>query len=475
MRFFLRRLPRLLGWALLLYLLYALVTGIFSYWKPVHAQQAIPPEALTSRETGPDRALLVEAPQDAFSRRVEVIRAAQRTLDVTYHCVKTGETTDCFFAELVKAADRGVQVRVLLDGAVGGFTGEHKHLDLALLAHPNIQYRAYNPIRLLKPWQWNVRLHDKFILADDAMLMLGGRNIGDEYFDPPAYEGRVTHDRDVVVLNTAAGSVNNRSVTGQVRAYMDLLWSAPETDVPRPLTGRKLETGQAELDRLRQLSAQWEADWPDYYLPAVPAEELAVETRQITLLRNPLGTFKKEPTLGADLTRLLQNCTSIRIQTPYATASRGTLAALSHIARDAQVDFLTNSRASTPNLPAFSAYYSRRQKFLDTGVTLHEYQSTDSIHGKSCVADSHLSVVGSYNLDDRSIYIDTESVLVLDSPAFYEVLNGCLDHLFAQSAQVGPDNAYLPDQTVEVVEPSMAKRALISVVSVFSRLFQPLI
>lgn len=475
MRLFLRKLPRVLGWILLIYFLYALILGVFTYLKPMHAQQAMSPESLTSREIGPDRALLVETPHDAFARRVEVIRSAEKTLDVTYHCVKAGETTDCFFAELVKAADRGVQVRVLLDGVVGSLTGAHKDIDLALLAHPNIQYRTYNPLHPLKPWQWNVRLHDKFILADDAMLMLGGRNIGDEYFDPPAYQGRVTHDRDVVVLNTAAGSVNNRSVTGQVHRYMDLLWNAQETDIPRPLKGRKLETGQEELERLRTLSSNWETQWPDYYTPAVPAAQLAVPTQQITLLQNPLGAFKKEPTLGADLARLLENCKTIRIQTPYATASRGTLDALTRIAKDAQVDLLTNSRASTPNLPAFSAYYTCREKFLDTGITIHEYQSTNSIHGKSCVADGHLSVVGSYNLDDRSIYIDTESVLVINSPEFYNMLNGCLDNLFEQSAQVGPDNQYLEDQDVALVETTAAKRGLISFISIFSRAFQYLI
>lgn len=82
------------------------------------------------------------------------------------------------------------------------------------------------------------------------------------------------------------------------------------------------------------------------------------------------------------------------------------------------MEYLTNSMASSPNYPAFSAYSSQRAKFLATGVEIYEYQSTDSIHGKSCVADGRISVVGSFNLDDRSLYIDTESVLIIDSPEF---------------------------------------------------------
>ena len=470
-----RKALRLCGWLLPAYLLYALVFGVFSYILPVRAERSTPPEQLLSQTVGPDRAMLVEAPKDAFARRVEVIRSAQERLDVAYHCVKAGETTDCFFAEIVKAADRGVQVRMLLDGAIGGLTGGHKNLALALQAHPNIEFRGYNPVQLLKPWTWNVRLNDKFILADDAMLMLGGRNIGDEYFDPPGHDSRVTHDRDVIVLNTAAGQADSGSVTAQVRDYMDLLWTAKEAHADRPLRGRRLETGLAEQERLRSLSARWETDHPDYYTPAVPAEQLAVPTRHIQLLHNPLGAWKQAPELGASLARLLAECETVRIQTPYATANRDTLAALKAIASDAQVDFLTNSVSSTPNFPAFSAYQARRQQFLDTGVRIHEYQSTDSIHGKSCTADGHLAVVGSFNLDDRSLYIDTESVLVIDSPEFCQVLDGCLDDLFAQSAQVGPDNRYLPDQAVPLVEASAGKRALMRAVGVVSQALRFLI
>ena len=204
MQSFFKKLPRYSLRLLLAYLVYIFTGGVLAYLLPRQARNLPQTDSFYGIGRGPDRAVLVEEPQDAFARRVEVIRTAQSTLDVCYHCVKSGETTECFFAELLRAADRGVRVRVLLDGTVGGLSGARSNIALALRAHPNIEYRIYNPVDLLRPWEWNALLHDKFILADDRMLLLGGRNIGDEYFAPPGYEGAVTYDRDVLVLNDLA-------------------------------------------------------------------------------------------------------------------------------------------------------------------------------------------------------------------------------------------------------------------------------
>ena len=448
---------------------YILITSVFLYLIPTGPQDPVSAETFYGQSTGVDQALLVEEPQDAFARRVEVIRSASDHLDVVYHCVKEGETTDCLFGEILSAADRGVKVRVMLDGAVGGLTGDHRNIDLALRSHPNIEYREYNPISLLKPWTWNVRLHDKFILADDQMMILGGRNIGDAYFDPEGYEGKVTHDRDVVILNP---SHSTESVTYQLKEYMDELWNAPETKIYKKYDKEK---GLREQQRLKEISQRWQREYPDFYLPQIPAEDLCVETRKVTLLSNPLDDFKTGPDIAVSVAGLLKQCENIRIQTPYATGNKNILGTLSELAENGQVDYLTNSMASSPNYPAFSGYIAQRQKFLDTGIRIHEYQSQDSIHGKSCVADDRFSVIGSFNLDDRSIYIDTESVVVIDSEPFAHIFNQKLDDLFEQSALVTEENRYSPDSQVEILKVPVIKKIVMSVVSVFSRIFSFLI
>jgi len=136
---------------------------------------------------------------------------------------------------------------------------------------------------------------------------------------------------------------------------------------------------------------------------------------------------------------------------------------------------MTNSVASSPNYPAFSNYYCNRKKFLATGADLWEYQSRHSIHGKSVVIDKQLSVVGALNMDDRSLYIDTETMLVIDSPEFAQVLTSAIMEYQNEALMVGEDNRYIPSDTIAEVPAPPKKKAAMLIVSVFSRLFQFLI
>ena len=146
---------------------------------------------------------------------------------------------------------------------------------------------------------------------------------------------------------------------------------------------------------------------------------------------------------------------------------------MEEVADDAKLVMLTNSVASSPNFPAFSNYFSQRRQFVSTGAKIYEYQSYDSIHGKSLVIDNRISAVGSLNLDDRSFYIDTENMLIIDSPEFAARLNAAMDDYIDHSALVGADNHYLdPDQALE---PSTGKTLLMYIISIFSRMVQYLI
>lgn len=216
--------------------------------------------------------------------------------------------------------------------------------------------------------------------------------------------------------------------------------------------------------------ALYERSLQDYLQDAVP-------TRKIVLLANPTHTRKKEPVVAYGMARLAQQAkSSVLLQTPYATANRYLLEHLEEINKSCPITVVTNSPASSPNLPAYSNYYSQRKKFLATGVSIYEYQSAHSIHGKSIVVDDRFSAVGSLNMDDRSFYLDTETMLVVDSPEFAQVLTGAVDTLRHNSLLLDPQtNDYLPEQPVEKVPVSWGKKAMMALVSVFSRLFQFLI
>lgn len=398
--------------------------------------------------------------------RIQMLRNAEQSLDIVYHAIQEGEASIAFLGEVLAAAERGVQVRIILDGKVGAVGNELKVLR-TLVSHPNISCKMYNPISLLKPWEWNSVFHDKFIIVDHEFLLLGGRNIGDRYYNPENYEGEVTNDRDVLVWKTTD---NNESALDQTADYMELLWQSKDCMVQK---GRISDT--SKYQSLIEKALLFEMNNPDYYVDPLDAYlDRMVTTSKITLIYNPINTTKKEPWVGYHLKELTMHATkSVILQTPYSTANSDLLDVLEQI--PAEVMMLTNSTASSPNLPAFSNYYSQRQKFIDTGISIYEFQSSDSIHGKSLVIDEKISVVGSFNMDDRSLYIDTETMLVIDSPEFAGVLLDAINHYKEQSLLVGTDNQYVLNEEVTPVPVSGLKKATMKVVSVFSRIFQFLI
>lgn len=415
---------------------------------------------------GPDSAVLIEEPRDAYNVRMALLRGVQKSLDIVYYAIQADQSGEAFLGEVLRAADRGVVVRILLDGKINGSSAIRRDL-AALEAHPNISCRLYNPLHWLKLWQWHAIMHNKFILADDTHLLTGGRNITDRFFAPNGYTGAITYDRDVLV--TTDGSRDG--VMQEARQYIDRLWAEPST---RPQ--RAGAQPGAQTDRLLAHAARIESENAEFYAKGLADYlSVALPTRKVTLVANPIHTAKKTPVIVQAMRRLAEGAQhSVILQTPYATANRDVLNALSAIDENAETVLLTNSVASSPNFFAFSNYYTTRRQFLATGMDIYELQSTDSMHGKSMVIDHHLSVVGSLNLDDRSLFIDTENMLFIDSEPFAAELRGVLDVYQGASLQLGADTRYLPGP-VQAVDAPWFKKAGMAFVSLFSRLFQFLI
>ena len=456
---------------LLAYALYLLICSTLAYLpdKTVSAEsrQNLDAVEFYGNGAGPDRVALLESPGDALAARIAVIRAAEQSIDLVCHAFDYGESTKALIQELLDAAERGVTVRLVVDGKLGVKGREMKTLFAAALAHPNIEALSYNRLDLLRPWTWHTVLHDKFINVDDTYLVLGGRNIGDRFFAPANYHQAVTNDRDVLVWRTAE---SQQSIFGELNQYMTSLWQHPECEQLELAAPDEGYWQQLQED-VRRFESENTAIYSlslDHFLSAT------CPTAKITFISNPTNTTKKEPWVGYQLQRLaLAAQESVTVQTPYATANRYLLETMTETASDAQLVMLTNSLASSPNFPAFSNYFSQRRAFLATGAAIYEYQSYDSIHGKSMVIDNRLSAVGSLNLDDRSFYIDTENMLVIDSPEFAAELNAAMEAYLAQSALVGADNNYVASQ--QVLQPPAGKTFLMYVVSILSRMVQYLI
>lgn len=139
---------------------------------------------------------------------------------------------------------------------------------------------------------------------------------------------------------------------------------------------------------------------------------------------------------------------------------------------DIEVSVLTNSLASSPNVLAYSGYLKHKEMLVDNNINIYELQSENSTHAKSFVIDNDLTLIGSFNVDPRSVYLSTESMVVIHSPEivkeFGEVTQQYVDH----SLLVGPDYKYIPKDGVEEPEVKMVKIVVIKFLSYINRFFE---
>ncbi len=413
--------------------------------------------------SGPDRAGYISDPQEAFALRLSLVETARESLILSTHSVTPGVTPDLLWGALLCAADRGVSVQIILDGLVGGLG--HSDAALALSAHPNVELYYFNRLNLLRPQTLNSRLHDKYFIADGRVMLLGGRNIADAYFAPDGFEGAVSQDNDVLVWHCGGEPGVIPDVIDYFRAAIDHELTAPAFG---ELSKSQRERAAAHADKLRALYREYGAAGS---LNDVQLTDRTVPTDKISFLSNPFTGLPKQPLILWQLLALADDAReSVLFQSPYTVASRGVHERLAALAGRKKVELLTNSLASSPNLPAFSAYLWDRTALARSGVTIYEYQSADSIHGKSVLIDDRLSAVGSWNLDERSIDIDTEVMLVIDSAPFQRLLRRRQDDIIARSLVVGADGKYLPGP-VEALPVARVKWVLFHLASPLTHLF----
>ena len=380
---------------------------------------------------------------DAFAARVLLAAAADKSLDVQYYIWHGDQTGFLLYEAMWRAAERGVRVRILLDDA------NTKGLDetLATLdAHPNIEVRLYNPLmqrdaRLMNFvtdfTRVNRRMHNKSFTADNQATIVGGRNVGNEYFG--AGEEAEFSDLDVIAIGP---------VVREVSTEFDLYWNSAsaypaERIVPKasPDAGTKLEAKFAEVRADPESVAYVKALRDTQLVHDLLARRLPLEwANAVVVSDNPAKTLDtSERTDVLLLSELLptigQPKASFDLVSPYFVPGEGGTAALVKLAQSGvKVRVLTNSLAVTDVPPVHAGYAKRRCDLLQAGVKLYEFKpsgtepkteaksktgssSAGQLHAKTFALDRNRIFVGSFNFDQRSALLNTEMGLVIESPA----------------------------------------------------------
>lgn len=408
----------------------------------------------TQDSPGTERVAYLDDNTDALLYRLHMIEEAQQEIVLSTFDFNADDAGKDIMAALLHAADRGVSVRIILDGISGFLDARANPWFQALASHPQVSLKIYNPVNLLKPWNLQARLHDKYLIIDQSMYLIGGRNTTNLFLGD--YSSSKNIDRELFVVETGQDPSSEDSSLQELLAYFESVWELPDSkDYHCFRLDRKAEETRVLLEeRFQLLKERYPAAYEtwDY-------EALTMETDQISLLSNPIGTENKEPQMWYSLHQLMLQGKNVTIYTPYIICGKEMYADLADLtSRQISVELITNDVSSGANPWGCTDYLNQKEHIFETGVTVYEFMGSHSCHTKAVLIDDRLSIVGSYNLDMRSTYQDTELMLAVDSAQLNQKIRAEAEADKASSKTVGEDGSYCFGPAYVPRELSLGKR-----------------
>ncbi len=434
-----------------------------------------------SRETG---VYVLEKGEESLIARAWLTENARSSIDIQYFIWSTDNIGTLAAEALLRAAQRGVRVRVIVDDLLVDAAEETL---LALDRHPNVAIKIYNPrhsvgvntlsrlFYLLAAFKHsNQRMHDKTAIFDNAVGVTGGRNMADEYYD---FDREYTfRDRDVVLIGAASQ---------QMSQNFESFWQSP---LAHRISDIFIERGDRLSSAKEQAIIQALHDYArddENFEPAVRTAIAQLPSRfpllkqklvweNVQFISDQPGKNERRFSLsgGGESTSSLINAVSaaqhsIVIQSPYLVLPDGGLQLFrDKIAQGVSIRILTNSLASTDNLPAFSGYSKIRSALLDAGVELYEFKpdaaSRDNLvvrrfddqpeppkfglHAKTLVVDSKTTYIGTFNLDPRSANLNTEVGALIESQTLAQQVEAAITQDMRADSAWHVTSTYNPDQ-----------------------------
>jgi phosphatidylserine/phosphatidylglycerophosphate/cardiolipin synthase-like enzyme len=395
---------------------------------------------------------LLTSGEEAYDSWIALADRAERTLDIQYYIIHQDESSRTLLRHVRAAADRGVRVRVLVDDL--NTAGEDRRF-MHLEQHANIAVRVFNPFPGGRSATWsriltsisdipriNHRMHNKLFVADNAMAITGGRNIGDEYFTRGKSSNFI--DLDVVAVGP---------IVPQLSASFDAFWNSkysyPISSLASPVP--------AEAPRPAPLEESVPTEEGNWLARELDAHELQLTWVAATVLADRTGKIASETAPSADVTIAKNLATLMRsaqqeviVISPYFVPGEAGLALMRELTeRGVHIRILTNSLASTDSPLVHDGYARYRVALLKLGVELSEVRPTlgqkrrrfhpfrsshASLHAKALVIDQKTVFVGSMNMDRRSARLNSELGLVIRSPEIARQVTSLLDDISADGS-----------------------------------------
>lgn len=381
----------------------------------------------------PERVLCIDSNEDALLWRLRIIAGAkERIILSTFNMCDDESGTDVMSA-LSDAAERGVKVQLLIDGFYRLPCLEYSDAFNALISQKNVEARFYNCVNAENALKVNYRMHDKYIITDDKMYLLGGRNTNDSFLG--SYEDDANVDREILVYETGAGEGESLR---QLYEYFEKVWNEPccEAAKSRFNAEKNTETLIELRRRYGELNEKYET-----FSKYDGWTQASYDADSITLLSNGTDNANKEPRLLHKIEKICEGAHEVTIQTPYLICNDYMYSVIESIALTAETQIITNAPESGANPFGCCDYLNNKKKLLETGAYICELTG-DSVHTKTILVDDNISIVGSYNFDMRSTYLDTELMLVIDSVQLNSHIRALADDYTERGRTVSPDGTH---------------------------------
>jgi cardiolipin synthase C len=461
------------------------------------ADARAPVDALIAAHPGQTGVYVLDKGEEALVARAWLADQAKTSIEIQYFIWSTDNVGILASEALLRAARRGVRVRVIVDDLLIDVPDRSL---LALAKHPNIDIRIYNPMHSVGiPLQKRVlnlatdfrganqRMHDKTFIVDGRYAITGGRNVADEYYDfDQKYNFR---DRDALVLG---------AVVPKIQASFENFWES-ELSVPVEelydglgIMQKSLTVQSVEVRAIYRNLHEY-AESEDNFAPEVRAAIAAVPARFPEIAKQLTWGFvefisdrpgKNDSRIGlgggglstAALAKLLDGARKdVVIQSPYLVLSEDALALFARVrSRGVRIRISTNSLASTDNLQAFSGYRNQREELLKLGLEIREFRPDPQVqrqimqrhaegrsdapifalHAKTLVVDERIVYIGTYNLDPRSENLNTEVGVVIHDVRQSQAVAAAI------ATDMLPENSWNPATEDPDQFASWAKRSL---------------
>ena len=405
-----KKLLKKAGKAILLFLLIVVVVNVLLplFCKKPDKEYAenLRKTEFTAETTGTEKICCIDDNEEALLWRLRMIGTARESIVLSTFDLRADENGTKLLAALNCAASRGVKIQLLIDGIYQQLFLAGSSDFQALSSYDNVEVGVYNPVTPANLFKVNYRMHDKYLIVDEKMYLLGGRNSNDIFLGDQTKGINV--DRDILVYDTSGGQGESLQ---QIEDYFHKIWKESCVSIKK---GKK---SSKDADAYRHMEEIYVALLKKYNdIETYSAwEKDTIEVNKITLIHNGTQAERKTPQVLQAIQYLSENADHVTIQTPYVICNSYMYDVLRGISDHGKLQIVLNAVEKGSNPWGCTDYLNQKKRILETGADVYELMNDYPVHTKAVLVDERLSVVGSYNLDMRSTYLDTELMLVIDS------------------------------------------------------------